>query len=148
MTIHSSLCTVFYMLLQHTLRITLGTFIIWGVNFNLCAADPIENSINFKAKPSKCVALHKGQTCYQKITLTWSALPPGEYCLTHKTTIEPLTCWKGSNLTQYHWSFESNQSETLNIYDNTKKLAVGHVKIKLATVYKHRKKSHGGWRLF
>ncbi len=99
-------------------------------------------------KPKKCIALHKGQTCYQKLKFTWSLPKKGQFCLHQYQVNRPVICWANNDLQAYKVQFESNKSERYQIRHEGSSVVLAEVKVRLATVYKQGKKSYSGWRLF
>jgi len=107
-----------------------------------------EKPLVFTAKPNKCIALHKGQTCYQKIKFSWGALGQGEYCLYQLSSKQALTCWTNNTRRQFAFEFASADSQEFEIRREDKGVNLAQVKVIIAWVYKTRRKSSSSWRLF
>ncbi|MBR9727176.1 DUF3019 domain-containing protein [Shewanella intestini] len=108
---------------------------------------------DFTATPEQCVALHKGQMCYQDVTFKWSTPNAGKYCLMQSNTNEnppqqPITCWEGQALTQYSYSFENTTTTTFQLIRQGQPQPLAKVKVVVTWVYKAPKQSQSGWRLF
>ncbi|GIU05259.1 MULTISPECIES: DUF3019 domain-containing protein [unclassified Shewanella] len=105
-------------------------------------------TINFTATPEQCVALHKGQTCYQDVLFQWQTPAAGRYCLIESKNRQQLTCWDGQSVQQYQYSFEGDATTAFSLirHDNLQLLA--EVKVIVTWVYKAPKQSPSGWRLF
>ena len=54
-----------------------------------------DDAVIFTATPERCIALHKGQTCYQEVLFRWQTPASGEYCLILTDRQHQLTCWTG-----------------------------------------------------
>ncbi len=107
-----------------------------------------DQPIEFDVKPNRCIALHQGQTCYQKLTFHWQTPASGEYCLFQNSKAEPVTCWAGREKKSFIQAFESDSSiiYQIRIKDQTGNLST--VTVKVAWVYRSSRKSASGWRLF
>lgn len=99
-------------------------------------------------KPDKCIALHKGQTCYQKLVFSWRTPIEGEFCLYKVSNKKPLICWTSKGKNKVTVQFESDKSETYQIRMPNDETVLTEVSVRLATVYRQSKKSYSGWRLF
>lgn len=99
-------------------------------------------------KPNRCVALHQGQVCYQKIQLSWNTPQAGNYCLYQQHTETPVFCWQGVIAGQYQYEFASDTSVQLQLVNVQTKTPVATAALEVAWVYKAntRRKTH--WRLF
>ncbi|MDO3387638.1 DUF3019 domain-containing protein [Gilvimarinus sp. SDUM040013] len=106
------------------------------------------DNMNFSVKPSRCIALHKGQKCYQTVEFSWRLVSGGLYCLYSSTSTEPLVCWQGKALSSFHYEFQSAESITFYIRNETLASTQAKTKVDVAWVYKNRQKASSGWRLF
>lgn len=99
-------------------------------------------------KPSRCVALHQGQVCYQNIQLSWQANQSGNYCLYQEDNASPVYCWQGVATGIYQYEFASATSVQLQLINMQTKTRIATATIEVAWVYKAntRRKTH--WRLF
>ena len=74
-------------------------------------------------RPNKCVAMNKGQLCYQKLRFTFKA-QPGDYCLFAKPQKKPLQCWQNSGKGQFIYPFQSQTDiEYKLVKDNAETIA-------------------------
>ncbi len=105
-------------------------------------------SAQLRLKPNRCVALHQGQVCYQKIQLFWSVPQAGDYCLYQQHTETPLYCWQNVAASEYQYEFSSNTSTQLQLVNIQTKTVVATAALEVAWVYKSntRRKTH--WRIF
>lgn len=101
-----------------------------------------------KVKPNKCIVLHQGQTCYQRLRFSWVVSEGAPYCLFNKTRGEVLLCWQGSRQKYFKYQFESAKSEIFQIRRQGQNKVLAEVKIAVASVYRSKRSSASGWRLF
>lgn len=104
--------------------------------------------ITLKVKPDKCIALHKGQTCYQKVWFSWRLDSDQQYCLYEVSRKVPLVCWEGSERRSFLYRFESSESRQYQIVQSEERKLIAEVEIVLSWVYRSRRNSSRGWRLF
>lgn len=99
------------------------------------------------AKPISCVALHKGQRCFIRVTLRWNVPDNQEYCLFNEYEPDPLVCSSvasGRFVTAYA-SDSSIQFELRAADDNT---LVASATVNTSWVYRTGRRSSSSWRLF
>jgi len=97
-------------------------------------------------KPDKCVALRKGETCYQSVLFRYTAPYKSDVCLVRDDEPEPLICWKNTAKAEFRYSLASSTSiwfHTINPSQTTTASAV----VKVAWVYRQSRKRNQ-WRLF
>ena len=118
----------------------------------LCVADDApthqaETQASVLLTPVRCVALHQGQMCYQKVQVSWSSAQVGNYCLYVDDQPEPLHCWQAQAQGNYAYEFASAQSQVLQLKNEQQQL-LAQATMEVAWVYKSntRRKTH--WRLF
>lgn len=109
-------------------------------------ADP--PPIQLQVKPQRCISLHEGQVCYQKLTFSWQTPGRGEFCLHDTQASVVLTCWRGDEKTQHEYEFESRESADFAISYKGREEALVKVKVQVASVYKSPERSNSRWRLF
>ncbi len=97
--------------------------------------------------PARCVALHQGQVCYQRVQISWSSFAAGNYCLFQEATPQPLYCWQEQTQGTFVYEFASDSSLLLQL-KNIQQQVVAESTMEVAWVYKAntRRKTH--WRLF
>ncbi|MFK7852530.1 MAG: DUF3019 domain-containing protein [Granulosicoccus sp.] len=105
------------------------------------------NGIELLAKPTSCVALHRGQVCFQSILFSWKVQDAGEYCLYKIKADTPLSCASG-NLTGVAHEYSSKSSETFVLKQGRQGPEVAKVTINTAWVYRTGRRSSSSWRLF
>lgn len=99
----------------------------------------------FSVKPNKCVAMNKGQVCYQKLRFQFSA-PNGNYCLISKTQSLPLKCWRATTDGQFIHPFQSTTDIEYQLVDENSQ-TIATTSVVVAWVYKKSRKRNR-WRLF
>ena len=98
-----------------------------------------------KVKPEKCVAMNKGQLCYQKLRFKFTA-PTGDYCLVNQARKKPLVCWQATGSGQFTHAFQSSSDIEYQLIDSNRQI-IASTAVSVAWVYqKSRKKNR--WRLF
>ncbi|QFU21881.1 DUF3019 domain-containing protein [Shewanella eurypsychrophilus] len=107
-----------------------------------------DNSIAFTATPKRCIALHKGQTCYQDVLFRWQTPQSGQYCLVLNKDQRKLTCWNGKAIQEYQYSFEGDKTTTFSLIHKDETQPLAQLKVVVTWVYKAPKQSGSGWRLF
>ena len=107
-----------------------------------------QESVTLGVKPSKCVALHKGQKCYQKLKIQWGAETAGAYCLFVSHEQKPLQCWLRAKEGIVVYEYASNETQRFELKSKDSGRTLATTEIIYASVYKHKKKSFSGWRLF
>ncbi len=108
----------------------------------LGAAEP-----EFQLKPSRCIALHAGQTCFQTITFIWSLPRSHNYCLFEVSVDKPLYCWLNGGRGRFRYQFESQSSSAFRLVREDGELVAERV-LEVSWVYRNNRKSSSGWRLF
>ena len=112
------------------------------------ADEAVIAAAQLQLKPNRCVALHQGQVCYQKVQLSWRAQQPGHYCLFQPNKESPVYCWQGVAAGQYQYEFAGDVSLELQLVNMQTKIPLATATLEVAWVYKAntRRKTH--WRLF
>jgi len=105
-------------------------------------ADPI-----ISVKPGKCVSLRKGQTCFQRLRVSFRLDDPGNYCLFANTQVEPLRCFKEAKEGVIPYAFESKKPIEFTLRDARSKILASSV-VKVAWVYQKKSRTRNRWRLF
>lgn len=119
---------------------------------NVCAEDRETNLEplvqKFYVKPNKCIALHKGQLCYQKVRFNWQTLTQQEFCIVRSSDEKAIVCWQGDEKQNHEFKFSAAETETFELREKGSNSSLAEVKIQVAWVYRKSKKSSTGWRLF
>lgn len=100
----------------------------------------------FDVKPLKCVALHKGQVCYQKLNFKWHS-ENKKLCLYALENKEPLHCTAQNTPVAFRYNFASDQNQAFELRDEAGN-SLATVKIEVASVYKGKRRATTGWRIF
>lgn len=98
------------------------------------------------AKPNKCVALRKGQVCYQRIRLQFKSMAQGDYCLLADRELTPLRCWTRVSEGKYEYQLASDSEVKFHLLDSASN-TVASTQVTVAWVYKKSRK-RSTWRLF
>ena len=110
-----------------------------------CIGTPVQSETRLSVKPTKCVAMNKGQVCYQKLRFRFSA-PTGDYCLVSKTEAKPLKCWRATGSGQFTYPFQSSTDIDYQLLDVNAQ-PVASTSVMVAWVYK-KSRTRNRWRLF
>ncbi|MDB4223689.1 DUF3019 domain-containing protein [Granulosicoccus sp.] len=110
-------------------------------------ADGLENGFQIKVRPASCVALHKGQRCFQNIRFFLEIDDEREYCLYSDTHELKLFCANISGAEFVH-AYASESSELFSLRLSATGLTVATITVNTAWVYRTGKRSSSGWRLF
>ncbi|HMW50002.1 MAG TPA: DUF3019 domain-containing protein, partial [Cellvibrionaceae bacterium] len=70
-----------------------------------------DSAATLTAKPNKCIALNRGQACYQTVRFYWHTPAAGDYCLFAEGQPTPLHCWQGAGAPPFQHEFVGQQSQ-------------------------------------
>ena len=124
----------------------LGVFA--GAIFLCASVVDADQPTTLRVKPKKCIALQKGQVCYQTVKFHWITPNEGDYCLFQEGTEAPLVCWKNKGIPPFTYEFSSSETRTYFIKSQQTQKILGQTQITVAWVYKMGNKPRSGWRLF
>jgi hypothetical protein len=99
-------------------------------------------------KPARCIALHEGQVCYQKLTINWQAENADTYCLTQENNKAPLLCWENIVTGKGVYEFESNVTQKFLLIRKRDNKTMAEFSIEVAWVYDARSHRESHWRIF
>ena len=99
-------------------------------------------------KPGKCVALKRGNVCYQTIVLEWRAPDTADYCVYPEHRLAPLRCWTQSQLGRLRFEFASADSLRFELRKLGEPNPLAEAEVEVRWVYKRRRDRSFGWRLF
>jgi len=123
---------------------------LW-VLFNIMAvnvAPAAANDVTLKLKPSQCIAIHQGKTCYVDVELRWQAQDKGEYCLYSSQQSDPLKCWTQANTGQYEREVLARKNVLSRLRERKSGEVVISKELEMAWIYKRNAKSRSSWRMF
>jgi len=107
--------------------------------------------VRLEARPATCVALHRGQVCYKRISVSWQPLPNGRHCLLSDKRSSALVCWHGDARRRFEHDYADDSSERLRLErigaDGRTLAVLAEVTLSTAWVYRDSRGA-GGWRLF
>ncbi len=110
-------------------------------------AEQLSNGMQLVAMPSSCVALHRGQLCFQQIRLSWYSTDDQRYCLFSDDADVLLYCSSSEN-TYFLHEYSSKSSESFSLRLGEDGPVVSAVKVSTSWVYRTGRRSSSGWRLF
>ncbi|WP_370981332.1 DUF3019 domain-containing protein [Agaribacterium sp. ZY112] len=109
-------------------------------------------SVSLELNPQRCIALHRGQRCYQDILFRWKSTRTGHFCLFMRqgglADEKSLKCWQKQAAAEFHYEFSGEQSSWFFLVDMETKEELASTELDLVWVYKRSKKISSGWRLF
>ena len=115
----------------------------------------IKPLVFFEVKPNRCIALRKGQDCYQTLKFKWdldsSKIDQNEeatFCLVQDDQDNPLICWQKNELNNFKIEFKSSSGVEYFIVRKDKNEKLGRLEVDVSWVYKNKKSRVGSWRLF
>ncbi len=97
--------------------------------------------------PDRCVSLHKGQTCYQKVSLTWQSTISTDYCLFQEGQESALKCWLNTDTGELIIDFQSAEQLTFILSKMKSRAIAASTSVTVFWVYQTKRKNRG-WRLF
>lgn len=106
----------------------------------------IADDSHLVVKPDKCVALRRGQICYQRVRLEFRSLVQGGYCLLASDQSAPLKCWTGVTQGKHFYQLASDSAIQFTLVDSANK-TLAETQVSIAWVYKKSRK-RSTWRLF
>jgi len=101
-----------------------------------------------KIKPTRCIALHEGQVCYQTLTISWTADLADTYCLYQQTNKAPLMCWENVASGKVRYEFEGNASQKFVLSRKQDNKPIAEFTLEVAWVYDASSRRESHWRVF
>lgn len=127
--------------------------ILWGAGLREVHAEdegtekPEYATVELRVTPASCVALHRGQVCFQKLQLRWENPEGLRLCLFHQRASEALHCTAVSTVLYRH-EYRSDDSEVFTLREAVSGEVLATATVTTAWVYRTGKRSSSGWRLF
>jgi len=112
------------------------------------AAPAAGNEVTLKLKPSQCIAIHQGKTCYVDVKLRWKAQSKGEYCLYSSQQSDPLKCWSQANAGQFEREVLARKNVLFRLRESKSGDVIISKELEMAWIYKRNAKSRSSWRMF
>ncbi|WP_157964737.1 DUF3019 domain-containing protein [Algibacillus agarilyticus] len=111
-------------------------------------ANPISTQLH--VTPTRCVALHQGQTCYQLIDISWEITSQGSYCLFISSTKQALNCWQQNTAQHgtYQYDVQSAKDVIISIKNMQSEQTIAQMRFEIAWVYSQSQQRRSSWRLF
>ncbi len=133
------------MIKRMTQPLLLITILLCSVSMKIHATN-IKPSLEIT--PDRCISLHKGQVCYQQITIHWQSSTKADYCLFQQEISTPLKCWKTSKSGKIKIDFQSTEPLDFDLRQQDNNTPVATSTVSIHWVYKSTKRQKRGWRLF
>jgi len=109
--------------------------------------DPASAGPYLQARPGTCVALHKGQVCFQKVSLSWNSPDAQRMCLFIGDTEQALHCSSKVQATYVH-AYQSKTSQQFYLRKGEAGPVLAAASVNTAWVYRTGRRSSSSWRLF
>lgn len=100
------------------------------------------------ATPNQCVALNQGQVCFQALTLVWESTLSGDFCVYSSQMSTPLKCWESKQQGELALEVEAKEDVEFSLHLRQPKSKVASALMRVAWVYKQKRKRLASWRLF
>ena len=117
----------------------------------LCAcngAQAAEALATFSVQPERCIALNRGQVCYQKLDFQWQTAAGARYCLHEDAVAAPLVCWNGNERSSAEVEFASDRNVLYAIRREGSAENLAQLEVEVAWVYQSNRNGFSRWRLF
>lgn len=115
----------------------------------LFAAECQANQINvIVADPKQCVALNKGEVCFQTVLIRWHTDEEGNYCVRSSQQQVPVKCWQNKQTSQVILDVESTNDVKFSLHIKQSNIQLAEDWMRVAWVYKQSRKKLDSWRLF
>ena len=128
----------------------LAVLMLWSAA--AVADETVRDTVRLEARPVTCIALHRGQTCFKRIRLSWSAGTTGRLCVLLDGAAEPLVCWRGEGRTDWEHDYASAEGERYRLVavdaDGVPLDTLATASVETVWVYRGRRSGSSGWRLF
>jgi hypothetical protein len=99
-------------------------------------------------KPTQCVSLRQGQSCFVTADISWQVAKTDDYCLYSTEKITPLKCWLSVNAGHFIEDIELKENITFTLKAQNDTRSIVSEVLELAWVYKAQRLSHSSWRVF
>lgn len=136
--------------LINTATFLLKVFVIFALSnvFIVSQAKQSKELTELKIKPTKCVSLQQGQTCFVNVVITWRANETGDYCVSSSQQNAPLQCWSSSQQGTLSNEVKMVKDVVYTLTNKEGNKVLVSTVLPLAWVYKKEKFSHSSWRIF
>jgi hypothetical protein len=111
-------------------------------------AHAAEQVAAFTVQPERCIALNRGQVCYQKLRFQWQTAVGARYCLHQEAFAAPLVCWNGNELNEHELEFESDRNVIYALRREGQTTNLAQLEVEVAWVYQSTRNGFSRWRLF
>lgn len=130
---------------QHGVKITavlLFVFMQFNIPFTLA------QEAQLQVKPGRCISLHEGQVCYQKLIIQWQSLIADNYCLYQKSNPVALLCWDNVAQGSGAYEFSGSMSTDFILVRKRDEHILAEFKIDVVWVYDASSRRESHWKIF
>lgn len=128
---------------------------MFNIGFPIICSVMLSHSVQaeqnqLELKPTRCIALHEGQVCYQTLVISWQVETLGKFCLYQQNQKEPLTCWDAKLNGKMRIEFEGKNSQKFYLQRSQDEKVVAESTFEVAWVYDASTHRDNGsqWRIF
>lgn len=104
-------------------------------------------TVDLQIKPSQCVSLRQGQTCYVEVEVVWQSNELGDYCLYVQSQKSPVQCWTGRIAGNATYEAATTDDLLFVLTPANSRTVLAQAELKAAWVYQ-KKRNAVSWRLF
>lgn len=99
-------------------------------------------------KPARCIALHEGQVCYQKLSISWQVEQADNYCLQQQDNKVLLICWENIASGRWVYEFEGARTQKFILIRKRDDKPMAEFSLEVAWVYDARSHRESHWKIF
>lgn len=122
--------------------------LLWSIAFHNSSYGAGKKDSILIATPNQCVALNRGQKCYQQVTLVWETIMIGDYCIYSKPHTNALRSWHGQNEGEMDLTVETAENIEFSLQKLTPAITLASTTMRVAWVYRQKRQQIASWRLF
>lgn len=107
------------------------------------------STATLRLEPARCIALHRGQTCYQRTKILWKLSAISDVCVFDEESEKPIQCWEAANQGILKIDFQSSSDKVYFLKSGKKVIA--STEMRVAWVYNRggkRVAKKQSWRMF
>lgn len=117
-----------------------------GVSQSAMARETL-TKFDLSALPNKCIALRQGRTCFAQVTLRFSVLKPGRYCIKQHGMTDPLYCESIQRYGLFNVEFQSKSKMAYTLIDQITQQELASTTVDVAWVHQKTSRKRR-WRIF
>jgi hypothetical protein len=131
-----------------SLRYIILAPMVFSLSIEAQQTRPHERTNSISLNPKQCVALTKGNSCYLDISLSWTAVEKGEYCLYSSQEKAAVKCWQDEIGGVFEGEITLKDNVSFSLKTGKSDILLSSVELEMLWVYKNKQRSHSTWRMF